>query len=140
VAVYAAQSDIENAIGVKELASFADDDGNGTTDPVIVTRALSDASSIADGYIAPWLPLAIVPDALRLAVVHIAVQNMRLGRNQATEDSTKAFDAAMAWLKDIAKGLVQLLPPSAPDVVDPGDPEMYAEERVWTRSTGGGIF
>jgi phage gp36-like protein len=141
VAVYATQADVELQIGAKVLASFADDDGNGVTDPSAVLRGLSAASSIAEGYFASSnpLPLATVPDALRLAVINVYVGQARRDRNQATKDSELAFESAMKWLRDIAAGTVQLFPP-VPDVVDPGDPEIVAQERAWTRSTGFGVF
>lgn len=141
MAVYASQSDIELQIGTKTLASFADDDGNGTTDPTAVSRGLSAASSIADGYIAAShsLPLTSVPDALRLAVINIYVGQARRDRNQATKDSEAAFESAMKWLKDIAAGTVQLFPPD-PTVIEPGDPEVVSQERAWDRSTGFGVL
>lgn len=134
--VYATQSDVENAISVAALAMIADHDGNGTTDAAVVGRALSEASSLADGYLTAHLPISPVPDILRRVVVDIAVEHLREAREQSTEDSRRRYEAAMDWLKDVGKGLVTFTPEEPAS--DPGDPEVDTDSapRLFTRATG----
>jgi phage gp36-like protein len=133
---YATQTDVVNAIGAKTLILIADDDRDGTADAVVVTKSLDEASSFADSYFPSELPLSTVPDMLRRAVVSIAVELMRLPRDKSTDDSKRAYDIAVKWLTDISKGTASLFPTPSDGVVDPGDPELVSEDRMWTRATG----
>lgn len=137
---YASQTDVVNTIGAKVLISISDDDRDNVADATVVSKALDDASSMADTYLAAYLPITTVPDMLRRAVVSIAVEFIREPRDKSTEDSRLAFKTAMDWLRDIGKGTAQLFPPTPGDVIDPGDPELEAEDRQWTRSTAAGAF
>lgn len=139
---YATQADVVAAISSAELIQIADHDNDGTADTDVVAAALADAESFANSYLTAFLPLTTVPEALRKCVVMIAVHNMRIAKGQATEDSNKAFDQWLDWLKDLSKGTASLAASDAEeeDDIDPGDPEVVAEERVFTRSTVGRLF
>lgn len=110
-----------NAYGVKPAAYPAD-----ITDPVKLDH-LTKASSIADSYIRKryGLPLSSYGADLSAAVYAIATFTLLRRRgfdptNPADQLVVKGNDDAIAWLRDVAKGLAELA-----DVVDatPGEPE-----------------
>jgi phage gp36-like protein len=133
---------MQKAIGLSVLLLIADDNADGVVDTTtVVDPALAAASSFADTFLHAYLPIDIVPDVLRDATVMIAAQMIRLPRDQSTDDSALAYKNAVDWLKLVANGTV-ILPGGSSETVDddPGSPELYAEERVWTRTTGAGVF
>lgn len=140
MAVYAAQADVENAISVAMLRLIADHDDDGAVNASVVSAALSEASALAETYLAAYLPVSPVPDVLRRAVVDIAIELMRRGRNQSTDDSKEAYKAAIQWLRDVSAGKAVLGAPSPAGVIDPGDPQLVAEPRAWSRSTSFGVY
>ena len=131
---------MSDQVGAPALLLIADDNADGTVDTsTVVTPALAAASSFADTFLAAYLPITTVPDVLRDAVVAIAAQGIRLPREQGTDDSALAYKNAVDWLKMVASGTAQL-PGQSSDETDPGDPELFAADRVWTRATGSRLF
>jgi phage gp36-like protein len=121
-------------IGSATMLLIADDNNDGTVDTsAIVTPALTSASSFADTYLAAYLPITTVPDVLREAVIMIAAQNIRLPRDKSTDDSALAFKNAVDWLTKIANGTASLPGADGDDDTDPGDPEIDAGDRIWSR-------
>lgn len=105
------------------LVQLTDEAGAGVIDVEVTTTALTDASSKIDSYLKATyaLPVSPAPDVLIGICCDIAVYALY---RAAAPDAIKArYDAAIAWLKDVAKGVVKLdvagLEPSAPtdDVV-----------------------
>jgi len=128
--VYATAADMEALLGTATYLQAADRDGNGTADADAVTSALEAASSLADTYIAAYLPLATVPTALRNAVIRIAHYDL-LGAG-GTEEPRKRRDDALAWLDKVATGIATLIvDPAAPESA--GAPRMRSSRRLFTR-------
>lgn len=137
---YATQSDVEKAIGADRLAEVSDYTSPSTTiDPDVVNRALGEASALADTYLTAFLPITTVPDVLRRAVVDIAVHRMRSGRDLSTEDSRRAYDEAIQWLRDVSCGKASLGLPDSPELALTA-PEVVSQTRLWTRDIGRGVF
>lgn len=136
---YATPSDIESALGTDVYREVSIRDADGVVDSSVVSAAIAAASSLADSYLTKWLPITVVPDALRDAVVAIAVQKLRLPRDMSTEDSRRAYDAAMAWLRDVSKGTASLgLPvPADPEADGPWFDEV---DRQFSRSSLRGVL
>lgn len=137
---YATQADIQEAIGAQMLITVSDRDGNGTVDAASVTSALAEATSLVDSYLAVYLPLTTVTEAVRRATVDIAIHRLRIGTDSTTEDSRLAYQQAIDWLKLVASGVVTLPGGPTDETADPGAPEMEADAKVWTRATGAGLF
>jgi len=139
--VYATAGEMENTLGESVLILISDDDGDGDADvATVVEPALSAASSFADTFLDDYLPITVVPEVLREAVIAIAAQNIRLPRDKGTDDSKTAYNNAVKWLEKVASGLAVLPGAAGESTEDPGAPEIYAEDRVWTRSTGARVF
>jgi phage gp36-like protein len=142
---YAAVEDVENAIGADTLRAIADHDGDHVVDPTVVESALDDAGSLADTFLAGEFPIAVpTPKVLRRAVIAIAVNDMREGRDQGTEGSRLAYASAMSWLKAIADGKATMRATDPADELvdgaDPGDPEATGLARMWSRESARGVF
>ncbi|HMI89802.1 MAG TPA: phage protein Gp36 family protein [Polyangiales bacterium] len=131
---YVTQLEVERAIGEKTLRAIADDDKDGVADLDVVNGAILEASSIADSYIQDSLPLDVVSEALKSAVIAILVQKIRLPRDRTTEDSRRAYDAAILWLRDVSSGKAALGPKPVEGVYDADAPEVDTQDRIWDRA------
>jgi phage gp36-like protein len=132
---------MSDKVSAPVLVLISDDNGDGVADlSTVVEPALAAASSFADTFLDDYLPILVVPDVLRDAVISIAAQYIRLPRDKGTDDSKLAYDNAVKWLTLVSTGTAVL--PGAPgaSTEDPGSPEIEAAERVWTRSTGSRVF
>ncbi len=109
---YASQQDLIDRFGKVELTQLTDNDNipPTTIDSVVVAGALADADAMIDSYLgkAYALPLSVTPPVLRKIAADLA--RSYLHGEAADKDSivTRNAAAAMAWLKDVAKGLVSL--------------------------------
>lgn len=91
----------DNASTVTEL-NFIDED--------VTTRAIVDADSVIDSYCSSQydVPFSTVPEIIRKISVDLAIYNLYGRRQGAPEDRRKRRDDAIAYLKDISRGTVQL--------------------------------
>ena len=101
---YATAADILARHGEDVLVLLADRDGDGVADPDVVERALTDATSEIDTYLAPKynLPLASVPPILTRICVDIAVYRLGSEADTGTEERRMRYEDAVALLKRLA--------------------------------------
>ncbi|MBY0394840.1 MAG: DUF1320 domain-containing protein, partial [Thermoleophilia bacterium] len=109
-----------------------------TVDDVVVGRALDDATGLINGYLGKVyaLPLAAVPANLTKMASDVA--RYFLSGKTADKDSavTRAYGEAVAWLKDVAAGRVQLDDGGAPPPAAEGSAGRVTGSRpVFTRDT-----
>jgi len=141
---YAVKQDLIDRFGEKELRELTDRVNRPPTtiDDVVVGRALADADGLIDGYIGKRyaLPVAEVPPMLTKTAADLA--RYFLHGKAADKDSpvTAAYNQAVAWLRDVSKGLVELgngaiEPPAAGG----GSVKTSRPNRVFTRDTMGGF-
>jgi phage gp36-like protein len=111
---YATLADLTSRYGTTEIARLSTASYSDTVavDTVRVGVALDDATGVIDSYLRAQyhLPLAPVPQEIvscccQLARYNLAVQGE--GRS-ASEAIAKDRDLAIGWLRDLAKGVVQL--------------------------------
>ena len=107
---YASEQDIADIYGAPRLDMLADSTGDGVRDQAKITRALEASSDVIDGYISNRyaLPLTRTSGVLRDCCVSIAVYRMASDASLMTEDTRKRYEDAIAFLKDIAKGVAGL--------------------------------
>lgn len=109
---YATKQDLIDRFGELELKQRTDrvNVPPTTIDDVVVERALGDAQALADSYLGKVydLPLSVTPPVLTKMCADLA--RFYLHGKAAEKDSpvALAFNQALAWLKDVAKGLVSL--------------------------------
>ena len=130
--MYATRDDLNAAFGpdmVERLAARPGVDDDATT----VARALSHASAVIDGRLSVrfTLPLPVVPDVLRDIACDLTIARLASDATSLTDDLKRREDQAMASLKAIAKGEMNL-----------GLPVAHQGERPQpiVASTGGKLF
>lgn len=121
---YATQQDMEDRFGADEIRRISDyaDPPTGEIDPVVVAKALADASAEIDGYLIGRyaLPLASpFPAPLVTACEDIA--RFRMHRHLAGDDIKDAYKNAIARMREIAQGLFKLDVPAALPATDGAD-------------------
>lgn len=135
---YATAQDMRELIGERAFLEAADRDQDGSADLDAVASALEKASSVADSYIARWLPLQVAPpEALKDAVIRIA--HYQLTGETGNEETRRRYDDAIGWLRDVAAGRASLgIPPR--EEAWAGDVEMHASPRRFSRCSLGGVL
>lgn len=139
--VYATQQDIIDRYGNAALLVVADRDGSGAVDADVVTKALADASTEIDTYLAARyaLPLDAAPAALVQPCVDIAMYRMGIAPGAGgTEEQRTRYEDAKSVLKDISKGTASLgIESPAPTVG--GVVTVSGPRRIFGRDKTGGI-
>lgn len=137
---YATKQDLIDRFGATEFIQLTDRTNrpSATIDDVVVGRALNDAQSVINGYLAKiyQLPLSVVPDVLIKIASDIA--RYFLHGEAAPKDGNVylAYLAAIAWLKDVAKGLVAIDADGiTPAATGGGSIRANPSDRVFTRKT-----
>lgn len=116
--VYATAAQLETHLGESAYLVIADRDGDGLADADAVASSLEQASSVADSYLARYLPIPEAPKALVRAVLDIAVHE--LAGDRETDIQRKRYEDAIAWLRDVSKGAATIgLPIDAPTGAGP---------------------
>jgi len=105
---YCVKQDLIDRYGQEELIQLTDRANAGVIDDTVLDQAIADADSLIDGYLASRysLPLSDVP--VSLVRVAAALTRYFLYTEAATDQVEKAHDQAIAWLKDVARGTVNL--------------------------------
>ena len=108
MSAYATQQDMIDRFGEDEVRQLSDRAGTGSIDSSVVGQALSDASEEMDSYIGGryQLPLNHVPPVLVRVCVDIA--RYQLYDVQAPDQVETRYKANLAWLTQVAKGVVRL--------------------------------
>lgn len=112
--MYATAQDMLDRFGTPRLVQLTDVDvpQTGAVNATRLSRALEDASGEIDGYLVGRmaLPLATPPQVLKLHCCTIA--HFRLLGAAADEASTAAYNAAVAYLRQVARGEILLTAPA----------------------------
>lgn len=133
---YCTQTDIIHAIGEETLLQLTDDDNVGMIAEEHVARAIASADAEIDGYCAVKyaVPFATVPAIVAALAIEIAVYHL-YKRRTVPEKIEKAYDKALARLKDIARGLLSLGvdPPPAASAAGGAESNKTVNDRIFTR-------
>lgn len=134
-APYCSQADLVERFGAVELAQLTDETAATTPDTSEISKVCDEATSLIDAYLATryTTPLATVPTMVRSWALVIA--RKMLWKERALPDSqvAKAYDAALAMLKDVARGIASL--PDSAGVVAPisgGAISVISSEQLFT--------
>jgi len=116
VAAYATIADATALYGTDYVTVAFDRDGDGSIDTTAAELMLEVVSAEMDsffvGRVEP-LPISPVPLDLKMRCIDLAIYRMCPDAARLTEEKTKRFDAAQAWLKMVAKGEIKLTHDSA---------------------------
>ena len=135
---YATQQEMSDRVGADDLALVADREGDGALDTAAITGALDDATAEIDSYLAAryGLPLAEVPATVKRVCIDMAMYH--LSGNKTTEEVEKRYQRAVAWLRDVSKGLATL--GAAPDETTSQGAFFEASGRITGRTKMSGGF
>ncbi|QHJ80042.1 MAG: hypothetical protein [Caudoviricetes sp.] len=109
-------------------------------DDSLIERALSDACGLVDSYISARyrLPLTVVPQALAQQCCVIAFYY--LNDLRATEQTTKRYEDALRWLRDVRDGKIPLGVDEAGAAPDSEDlAQVVSDQLVFSRQQKGFI-
>ena len=144
MAIYATKQDLEDRDG-SMLYNFALDRSTDTLNDVWIDEALATADDEINGYLSRRfvLPLPTVPDLLKRNAIVIAFYWLADRDNQVADLLQDRYDRAIAKIKEIAAGKVDLgLPtPDMPPEGNVGKVELVQEnERLFTRNSLKGVL
>ena len=144
MAFYATKQDLEDRDG-SMLYNFALDRSTDTLNDVWIDEALATADDEINGYLSRRfvLPLPTVPDLLKRNAIVIAFYWLADRDNQATDLLRERYDRAIAKIKEIAAGKIDLgLPtPDMPPEGSVGKVELVQDnERLFTRNSLKGVL
>ncbi len=131
---YAAISDLVERYGAAELTQLTDRASPplGTYDSGVVQQALDDANGVVDSYLAAQVTVPLtgtIPPLIILQCCKIA--RYYLWKDRRSEAVTQDYNDALAWLKQVAQGLIPI-GDSAPPVVS-NMPQQVSDCRVFDR-------
>ena len=144
MAIYATKQDLEDRDG-SMLYNFALDRSTDTLNDVWIDEALATADDEINGYLSRRfvLPLPSVPDLLKRQAIVIGFYWLGDRDNQVTKLLQERYDRAIAKVKEIAAGKVDLgLPtPEMPPEGAVGKVELVQQnERQFTRNSLKGVL
>ena len=110
---YITEVELKDYITERELIQLTDDAKTGEVDSVKVAAAITAAGAEIDAYAATRyaVPLQLSEKVKQLAR-DIAIWHLEKRRRRIREDTQKAYDLALAFLKDLAAGRAQLDQPA----------------------------
>jgi phage gp36-like protein len=129
---YITYNDLVNAFGEGEIIALSDRDRDGLQDDGIIDEAIAFADSHIDGYLRERysVPLTNCPANLQGMACDFA--RYRLYQDQPTELVQNRYDVGCFFLKDVARGLVQLDTSDASDApVAYSQPTAIFTRLVW---------
>lgn len=125
---YADVDELVRRYGENTILQLTDDTRSGQIKREAAETALADAQAEIDGYLIRYkLPFQAAPRILTVYCCDIAVYRLATGMRQLTEDMQSRYDAAVAFLKQVAAGRAALS--GLPDAPQPptGDAVVFNE-------------
>jgi len=124
--------DLVDRFGAAEMAQLTDREHGTTLDNAVAQRAIDDASSEMDSYLATRYRLPLPSEPPVLLVVCADIARFILYKDAPLEEVRKRAEDARAWLKDLAKGFANLdLGPVDVPAARPGS--FQADTRMFSR-------
>jgi phage gp36-like protein len=135
--MYATQQDMIDAYGSDAVTLAADRDGDGQADAGVIDAALAAATSEMDSYIGAkyTLPLNSTPAVLTDKCVDIALYRLSQRPGAMTDEIKDRFEKALAWLRDVSRGVVSLGVDPSPPSQGGGGVQLVSGPRRFTRDT-----
>lgn len=135
---YCTTTDILGMIAEDVLIQLTDDNGLGVVDEAKVSVAIARADAVIDGYCAKryGVPFSPVPALVRDLSVDMAIYHLYANRQGAPEDRKQRYDDAIAYLKDVSRGLVTLGPDADAETTGEASDnmaEISSSPRIFTR-------
>jgi len=132
---YCTQDDLLLMISVEELAELTAEMGE-APDAIVVAEAIAKADGEIDAYLGVRysLPLAGIPDQVRSLSVDMALYHLYSRRSVAPPVRRQKYEAAVAFLKQVAAGQAVLGSAGEPSAENPQVEEFSGASRVFDRN------
>ena len=138
--MYCSLEDLQARFGASEVLELTDRDNDGIEDVQVFEQACADTDALIDSYLAGRYPPPLQPIPAPLVLIACDICRYLLWEDKVPPTVEKRYEAALAQLRDFAKG-VRVLPGAAlstdPSVT--GQIAVSAPERVFAASTLGGF-
>jgi phage gp36-like protein len=105
---YATYPDLLRNFGESELERVLDRDRDGMPDSGVMQDGLNFADDLIDGYLRERYAVPLTPAPANLVSIACDLARYRYYQDQPTELVQLRYDAAIAFLRDVARGLVSL--------------------------------
>lgn len=142
--MYATQEDMlkrYSMLTLIKLTNKEDDFSASEIDQAVLESALTTASSMIDGYLAVRYTLPLSTESLMLEQCCCVIARYNLESGVATDQATEQYKAAVKWLQDVSKGVVQLGPGTDGETPEGTDTAMVESAgSVWARSRAKGFI
>lgn len=139
---YCTQADVEKLISREELAQLTTESGS-EPDSDVLAEAITKADAEIDAYCGKQytVPFSPVPDRIEALSVDMAIYHLFSRRSIAPEIRRQKYEDAIAFLKDVARGLAVVGGTTAPPESAAGahTVDLSAEERMFTREKMSGL-
>jgi phage gp36-like protein len=131
---YATLDDLETRFGRDELAERTDRAGGDVIDAAVVARALDDASTQIDLYLAGRYAVPVTPPPAQLVQLACDIARYRLWQPAPSEGVRQGYEDAIRTLRDLAEGRAVLAGAAAPATPAAGGPvRIDSPGRVFAR-------
>lgn len=138
--MYCALEDLQARFGASEVLELTDRGNDDIEDAQVFEQASADTDALIDSYLAGRYRLPLQPIPAPLVLIACDICRYLLWEDKVPPTVEKRYEAALAQLRDFAKG-VRVLPDAAlstdPSVT--GQIAVSAPERVFAASTLGGF-
>ena len=136
--MYSTAQMILDRIPEKQLIQLTDDNRLGVVDQALVTAAQTSAQGLVDGYcgVKYSVPFATVPDLIPALEADIAAYLLYKRKvDEIPPAKQKSYDDAIAFLKDVSKGVASLGVDPAPAATSEGGASCNktTDDRIFTR-------
>lgn len=130
---YAVKQNLIDRFGNTELAQLTDRTSGVTIDDAVLNKALNDADAAINGYLTVKYTIPITPVPAILERFGCDIARYYLYEDRVTEQVKRRYDDAIAYLKGVANGTVNLGVDAANQApASSGGPEFSAPDRVFT--------
>lgn len=131
---YCTQSDLLHQLTQAELIQLTDDAGTGSVDTAKVDAALAAAAATIDAYAGARYSLPLQPsERVKQLCIDLAIYELEKRRRRLREATLAARDAALAFLRDLARGRAVLdQPAGAPAQQSEADVKQTDRDRTFS--------
>ena len=131
---YCTEADLLNQLTQAELVQLTDDTGAGTVDSDKVDAAIAAASATIDAYAGGRYTLPVQPsEKLKQLCIDLSIYELEKRRRRVREATLAARDAALSFLRDLARGQAVLdQPAGAQPQATEADVKKTEQERIFS--------
>lgn len=130
---YCSYNDLVLAFGENEVINMLDRDRDGSEDDGVADDGIAFASDLIDGYLRERYSLPISSVPRNLVGVACDIARYRYYQDQPTDLVVMRYQAALDWLRDVSKGIVniEIIDEPISNFIASSTPEQVFTRLVW---------